>query len=339
MPEGGERHDVGEKVAGSAMTSKLNRASFASVVAAIAVTALTQSAAAQLSSAQQSAMRSNCRSDFMAKCSGVTPGGKEALECLQHNVATLSPACKSVVSTTMAAPAAPAAAPVPVAAAATHPPTAAQQNAMKKSCRSDFMAHCSGVAPGGKDALACLQRNVGVLSASCKKVVASTMPGAAAHTAARPPAAVPARAAAAPAPAAPTAAQQNAMKQACRSDFMSKCSGVAPGGKDALACLQRNVAGLSPSCKQVVASTMPGGAPPAAQPAAAVETEAAPSGGGFVPGAGIILKACARDLLMHCRGIAGNGKAVACLREREASGHRLGIRCGIALKMQSKLQH
>jgi hypothetical protein len=58
-----------------------------------------------------------------------------------------------------------------------------------------------------------------------------------------------------------------------------------------------------------------------------------------VPGAGIVMKACARDLLMHCPGIAGNGKAVACLKAREASGHRLGIRCGIALKMQAKMQH
>jgi hypothetical protein len=32
---------------------------------------------------QQSAIRSNCRSDFMANCSGVARGGKEALQCLK----------------------------------------------------------------------------------------------------------------------------------------------------------------------------------------------------------------------------------------------------------------
>ena len=36
-------------------------------------------------------------------------------------------------------------------------PTPAQQNAIRQNCRSDFMAHCSGVTPGGAEALACLQ--------------------------------------------------------------------------------------------------------------------------------------------------------------------------------------
>ncbi|MGB7257538.1 MAG: hypothetical protein WBD48_05625 [Pseudolabrys sp.] len=200
------------------MTSTLNRAALAPALAALALIAITQTAYAQPTSAQQSAMRSNCRSDFMSKCSGVTPGGKEALECLQKNVATLSPACKSAVSATLPAPAT-ASAPPPAAPKAPPPP----------------------------------------------------------RTAARPPA-------------------------------------------------------------PKTASAPPKAAAPAAAPAA-VETEQQATGGGFVPGAGIVMKACARDLLMHCPGIAGNGKAVACLKAREAGGHRLGIRCGIALKMQAKMQH
>ena len=60
---------------------------------------------AQVTAQQQSAVRSNCRSDFVSKCSGVTPGGKEALACLQNNVAALSPACKTAVSATMPKPA------------------------------------------------------------------------------------------------------------------------------------------------------------------------------------------------------------------------------------------
>ena len=58
-------------------------------LAALAATAVTQ-ASAQVTSAQQSAIKASCRSDFMAKCSGVTPGGKGALACLQKNVAGLS---------------------------------------------------------------------------------------------------------------------------------------------------------------------------------------------------------------------------------------------------------
>ena len=40
----------------------------------------------------------------MSKCSGVTPGGKDALNCLQKNVASLAPACKTAVSATIPAP-------------------------------------------------------------------------------------------------------------------------------------------------------------------------------------------------------------------------------------------
>ena len=46
---------------------------------------------------QQSAIRSNCRSDFMANCSGVPRGGKEAMQCLKDNVAKLSSGCQQAV--------------------------------------------------------------------------------------------------------------------------------------------------------------------------------------------------------------------------------------------------
>ena len=66
----------------------------------------------------------------MSNCSGVTPGGAEALQCLQRNVAKLSPGCQSAVNALAprsappqaAAPAAPAApAPAPAAAPAAAP--------------------------------------------------------------------------------------------------------------------------------------------------------------------------------------------------------------------------
>ena len=46
---------------------------------------------------QQSAIRSNCRSDFMANCSGVPRGGKEAMQCLKDNVAKLSSGCQRAI--------------------------------------------------------------------------------------------------------------------------------------------------------------------------------------------------------------------------------------------------
>ena len=71
---------------------------------------------------QQSAIRSNCRSDFMANCSGVPRGGKEAMQCLKDNVAKLSSGCQQAVKAVMPAPAAkPPAAPVTAAPAAPAP--------------------------------------------------------------------------------------------------------------------------------------------------------------------------------------------------------------------------
>src|ERR1700722_6473163 len=61
--------------------------------------------AQQPSQDQISAIRQSCRSDFMANCSGVTPGGKDALDCLKQNIAKLSGSCKTAVSAIMPPPA------------------------------------------------------------------------------------------------------------------------------------------------------------------------------------------------------------------------------------------
>ncbi|MSO67628.1 MAG: hypothetical protein EXR03_07960 [Pseudolabrys sp.] len=70
------------------------RRTLMAAAALIALMAASSPSVAQVTPEQQSAIRSNCRSDFMSKCSGVTPGGKDALNCLQKNVASLAPACK-----------------------------------------------------------------------------------------------------------------------------------------------------------------------------------------------------------------------------------------------------
>src|SRR5687768_1143355 len=92
--------------------------------------------AAQPTAEQQSAIRSNCRSDFMSNCSGVQPGGAEALQCLQRNVAKLSPGCRSAVHALTPRPpqaaTAPAAPPPQPATAATAPPAAAPSAAPRQ---------------------------------------------------------------------------------------------------------------------------------------------------------------------------------------------------------------
>src|SRR6201986_3459248 len=58
-------------------------------------------------------------------------------------------------------------------AALAQAPTDAQRAAIKAQCRSDYMAHCSSVPPGGAASLQCLEKNEAKLSAACEKAVAA----------------------------------------------------------------------------------------------------------------------------------------------------------------------
>src|SRR5437868_5974750 len=173
-------------------------------------------------------------------------------------------------------------------------PSQAQRDAIKSQCRSDYMAHCSSVPPGGEASLQCLQKNMSSLSSSCQSAMrAVEAPAAApakpAETAA-PKAAAPAAAAAPPpksaepkaaaaAPAGqPTSAQISAIRSACRSDYPKVCAGVPTGGAPALQCLERNKAKLSAGCEKAVSAASGGGAAAAgAAPAGAVAAPAAPA--------------------------------------------------------------
>jgi hypothetical protein len=79
---------------------------------------------------QRDAVRASCRSDFMANCASVQPGGKEALECLLRNDSKLSAPCRSAVNA-IATPVANPAETAPAAAAApsdTSPPAQGQSS-------------------------------------------------------------------------------------------------------------------------------------------------------------------------------------------------------------------
>lgn len=174
-------------------------------------------------------------------------------------------------------------------------PTADQTAAIRQSCRSDFMANCSGVKPGGADALACLKRNVAKLSGACQTAVSAVMPAAAPAavpaaaspapatapqptTAAPPPAARPATAvkpATAPAaklnpppPPPPAAAaavpplnprpfimpgRRLAIEGICRTDAMTLCAGTPPIGKQLIDCLAAQAPSLSRQCYDAIA--------------------------------------------------------------------------------------
>jgi len=313
-------------------------------------------AAQQPTEAQRDAIRASCRSDFMANCSGVTPGGKEAFECLLRNESRLSGSCKAAVNAVAEKPAAPAAA--PPAAAETPAPSRAESAAPKepaaasassedtlktvqKACSmSDMMAHCSWIQPGNPEIVLCLKANAADLSPSCQAAVqaAPATPAAAAtpepeHKATPVKKAEPERkpeppraSAPPPAPAAagtkkPTAEQQSAIRAACRSDFMSHCSGVTPGGSAALQCLQRNAASLSAGCKGALAAVAGGGSAPAAAAGEGVAPAAAPAAAPIGPmpelrprEALAILRICSADKDVFCAGIPiGGGRLLRCL--------------------------
>ncbi len=207
-------------------------------------------------------------------------------------------------------------------------PTEEQRNAIKAECRSDFIAQCSGVTPGGIEALTCLQQHNATLSAGCRKAVsavskpksisAEPAPAAPATTGATTPA---------PATAAPTQAQRNAVKSACQRDFMAQCSGVTPGGSEALSCLQQHSAALSAPCQQAVAALggsagggSAGSTPASGGAAATVATTPAPRAmmPAFSPREELMIlrETCGSDFQALCRTVPlGGGRAIACLRD------------------------
>ena len=269
-----------------------NTLKHASARAALLATALFATAAGAFAQApteaQKSAIRSACRSDFMAHCSSVTPGGVEAYQCLQKNMSSLSSGCQTAVRAvepaaapkTEAAPkeaapapaapkaesapaAKPAAAAAPKAAAApaaAKQPSSAQAAAVKSACRADYPKVCASVPPGGAPALECLEKNKAKVSPACEKAVTAAAGGGGAAATASPAGAAPAAAAApAVAPAVivlrPLRPREELfiVRSACGADIRTLCAGVAPGGGRIVQCIASNAASLSPACKDVLA--------------------------------------------------------------------------------------
>jgi hypothetical protein len=140
-------------------------------------------AAKQPSSAQVSAIKSACRSDYPKVCAGVPTGGAPALQCLEKNKAKVSPACEKAVTAAMGGGAAAVAAPAgaaPAAAPAAAPtvivlrPLRLREELfiVRSACGGDINTLCAGVAPGGGRIAQCLAGNAASLSPACKEVLA-----------------------------------------------------------------------------------------------------------------------------------------------------------------------
>lgn len=242
-------------------------------------------------------------------------------------------------------------------------PTEAQKSAIRSACRSDFMAHCSSVTPGGTEAFQCLEKNMSSLSSGCQTAVRAIAPPAAPKTEAAPaappkteaspkeagkegtPKAEPApaapkaesapaakSAAAPPAPKAaapkqPSGAQLAAIKSSCRGDYPKVCASVPPGGAPALECLEKNKAKVSPACEKAVSAATGGSAAATAAPAAgaAAAPAAAPTALVLRPlrpreELFVARSACGADIRTICAGVeAGAGRIMQCLASNAAS--------------------
>jgi len=265
-------------------------------------------------------------------------------------------------------------------------PTEAQRAAIKSQCRSDYMAHCSSIAPGGAASLQCLQKNLASLAPGCQAAVqavtgsteakseakseskpdskpeskpatmvensksgaaTATKPEAKSEPAAKSESAPAATAAPMAAPASksaamkqPSSAQLAAIRSACRSDYPKVCAGVPPGGAQALQCLETNKASVSPACQNAVAAVAGGAAAPAGRapaqeaatsPAAPAAAPAAPSPAAAPPV--IVLRpmrprevlfvmrsACGADVRTLCAGVdPGGGRILQCLISNASS--------------------
>jgi hypothetical protein len=210
-------------------------------VLAVTIFGLATSAQAQVTDAQRSAIRSSCRSDFMANCASVTPGGAEAFQCLKRNESKLSAACQSAVNATSAAekPAAapaeekPAAAKPTAAAPAEEKPAPAKPAAAPKPVTASAPAASSTQQPAKKQ------------TAAPPKAKTVAVPPAPADTGPPPP------------PPPPNWAQipprfELQVVRSCRPEVRTICALPAGGGR-ILNCLAANEQTVSPSCQAALA--------------------------------------------------------------------------------------
>jgi hypothetical protein len=132
---------------------------------------------------QQSAIRSNCRSDFMVATPTASPAAAKpaAPVALTPPAAAAKPASvKPAAPPARAAPAAksaakpPASAPVPAAAPPAVIVVAPRQVfvLVRTKCRAEYRAYCSDVDIGGGRVVACLQSNAASLSPTCQSGLA-----------------------------------------------------------------------------------------------------------------------------------------------------------------------
>jgi hypothetical protein len=253
------------------------------------------------SEAQRAAIKSNCRSDYMAHCSSIPPGGAASLQCLQQNMASLSAACAGAVKA------------VEGPAETESEPAAGAKEPAKQETKSEPAGGGEPSTTAAEPAKSESSKSESSKSASTKSEPAKTATKAAGK---------------------PSSAQIAAVRSNCRSDYPKVCAGVPTGGAPALQCLDKNKAKLSPACEKAVVAAIGG----ASAPAAASGGSGSGSGGATAsanPGAGadaapppplvlrpmmpreilfVLRSACGADVRSLCAGVPpGGGRIIECL--------------------------
>ncbi len=157
--------------------------------------------------AQKAAIRSACQSDYRSHCASVPPGGSQALQCLEKNLASLSADCQAAVgaatsaatapapstgtgtdsssdaaatdSSNQAATSAPETGQAKPKTVAPSPPPPLQLTLLQEvrlirlSCGPDFRRYCGNVPLGGGNAAACLRANFARLAPICQQALAA----------------------------------------------------------------------------------------------------------------------------------------------------------------------
>lgn len=160
--------------------------------------------------AQKAALRSACQADYRAHCASVPPGGAEALQCLEKNLASLSAGCQSAVNA--------ATAPAPAPATATD-----------AQGKGDDAAAAPSAANGSQ------QPATAPDTGQATQSKAATQPPAAAEPPHLPPL---------------TLRQEiRLIRVSCGPDFRAFCGNVPFGGGNVAACLRANYARLAPPCR------------------------------------------------------------------------------------------
>ena len=246
---------------------------------------------AQITTAQQSAIRGSCRSDFMSHCSGVTPGGKDALTCLQKNVGS------SVRR-------------LPVGRARDHAGAGCRQGGKARAAHGT--RHSAARAGSRANAASPTSRRHGrpllprlqLRPPPCRLgTAAEGQDGRSCAAACRHAARTCGTARPSPLrrrrPAARRSEQLKALKFTCRGDFKRLCKHV-PEGPEAFACLQSHAAELSAdretSVRGARESIPAGGAMPAAGRVAVKPGAGAAQPEGALVDAAVVIRACKLDV-------------------------------------------